>query len=197
MITRIADAPRIRNAAATRSAILAAARARFVRESYENVGMRDIAADAGVDAALISRYFGSKEELFTEVLNSAKRPETLFAGDVSDFGRRVAQQIVDEPQDCDKLSTIMILLRSVSSPTAIEIVRRAGRERMLDPFVAWIGGPDAALRAQLACSIMMGMAVDRALNADLAQSKEEKAILRTRLAELLQLCVAPVKSPKK
>ena len=49
---------RARNAAATRAAILQAARRRFAREGYDQTGLREVAADAGVDAALISRYFG-------------------------------------------------------------------------------------------------------------------------------------------
>ena len=57
-----------RNPIATRAAILDAARDRFLRESYDSVGLRDIAARAGVDVALIGRYFGGKEGLFREVL---------------------------------------------------------------------------------------------------------------------------------
>ena len=57
---------RPRNASATRDAMLAAARERFARHSYDDVGLRDVARDAGVDAALISRYFGSKEDLFRD-----------------------------------------------------------------------------------------------------------------------------------
>ena len=52
----------------TRSEILCAARRRFLAESYENVGLRDIAGDVGVDVALVSRYFGSKDALFREVM---------------------------------------------------------------------------------------------------------------------------------
>ena len=55
-----------RNAGDTRARILAAARVRFAMDAYENVGTRDIAADAGVDAALVNRYFGGKEKLFDE-----------------------------------------------------------------------------------------------------------------------------------
>jgi AcrR family transcriptional regulator len=67
--------PRPRNAAATRAAILEAATGRFAAESYEQVGMRDIARDVGVDPALISRYFGSKEELFRAVLDDCDGKE--------------------------------------------------------------------------------------------------------------------------
>src|SRR6185312_9822540 len=55
---------RPRNAEETRAALLAAARLRFARDGYEATNLRDIAADAGVNVALIPRYFGSKEGLF-------------------------------------------------------------------------------------------------------------------------------------
>ena len=67
-ITQSAPRGHRRSAAARRAAILEAAKARFVRESYDTVSVRDIAADVGVDPALVFRYVGSKEELFAELL---------------------------------------------------------------------------------------------------------------------------------
>lgn len=58
------SSPRPRNAAQTRADILEAARRRFAAEGYEATTLRAIAADVGVDAALVSRYFGSKQDLF-------------------------------------------------------------------------------------------------------------------------------------
>ena len=55
---------RPRNAAQTRADILEAARRRFATDGYERTTLRTIAADVGVDAALVSRYFGSKQDLF-------------------------------------------------------------------------------------------------------------------------------------
>ena len=55
---------RPRNAAQTRADILAAARRRFATEGFERTTLRAIAADVGVDAALVIRYFGSKQDLF-------------------------------------------------------------------------------------------------------------------------------------
>ena len=60
--------PRPRNAAATREAILNSARAAFARAGYDGAGVREIAAGAGVTAMLVNRYFGSKEQLFAEVI---------------------------------------------------------------------------------------------------------------------------------
>lgn len=56
--------PRARNAADTRADILAAARQRFGSDGYERTTLRAVAADVGVDAALVIRYFGSKQDLF-------------------------------------------------------------------------------------------------------------------------------------
>jgi len=58
---------RIRDAGRTRDELLAAARRRFGSEGYERTTIRAIAADVGVDAALVSRYFGSKQELFAAI----------------------------------------------------------------------------------------------------------------------------------
>ena len=64
---------RRRNAATTRQAILQAAHRCFLDESYDSVGLREIASAAGVDVALVSRYFGGKEQLFKEA-QEGKRP---------------------------------------------------------------------------------------------------------------------------
>jgi AcrR family transcriptional regulator len=64
-----------RDAEATRLDLLRAARRRFTVLGYERTMTRDIAADAGVNASLINRYFGSKEGLFTAVVAES---QTLF-----------------------------------------------------------------------------------------------------------------------
>ena len=60
--------PRRRNAAVTREAILLSARKAFAQSGYDGAGVREIAAGAGVTAMLVNRYFGSKEQLFSEVV---------------------------------------------------------------------------------------------------------------------------------
>src|SRR3569623_56523 len=69
---------RPRNAAATRQTILDSARRHFAREGYDNVGLREIAGDAGVDPALVCRYFGGKEHLLKEAVRGDTPP--LFEG---------------------------------------------------------------------------------------------------------------------
>src|ERR1700688_2819705 len=82
--------PRRRNAEATRAAILEAAKAQFARSGYDLTSLRDIAADAGADVALIKRYFGGKESLFTEALKASFRPDFLEGTDRRAFPREIA-----------------------------------------------------------------------------------------------------------
>ncbi|MFP4635273.1 MAG: helix-turn-helix domain-containing protein, partial [Nitriliruptoraceae bacterium] len=44
--------------------MLSAARRRFARDGYDGASIRAIAAEAGVDPALVHHYFGPKRELF-------------------------------------------------------------------------------------------------------------------------------------
>jgi AcrR family transcriptional regulator len=179
-------APRPRNAEATRAAILNAARERFARESYDDVGMRDVAGDVGVDAALVSRYFGSKEDLFTAVLDSCSNGGELMDGDRAEFGRRVAREVIFEARKEGKLKGLLIMLRSVGSAKAMDLVQRTGSERFFRPFAAWVGGEDGAVRARLAAATIMGMAVSRELTAGFDMTPQQCERMADRMGRILQ-----------
>jgi AcrR family transcriptional regulator len=181
-------APRPRNAEATRAAILEAARERFARESYDDVGMRDIARDVGVDAALVSRYFGSKEDLFIAVLNASGDKTRILEGDRSTFGRRMAREAIYKEHGPGKLEHMLIMLRSIGSTKAAELVQRNGRDCFFGPFEQWLGGPDAPVRARLAAGIMMGVSVGSELCVD-DLSPEQCADMERRMAAILQAII--------
>ncbi|HYD44205.1 MAG TPA: TetR family transcriptional regulator [Phenylobacterium sp.] len=176
---------RRRNAEATRQDILDAARCRFACEGYDRAGLREIAADAGVDAALISRYFGGKDELFSAVLASTTNAEELFHGAPEDFAARMARMMVREPQSDTKLDCILIMLRSASSERAAEANRKFGDTHFFEPMAAWIGGADGEVLARLLGALMMGMGVSRAINPDFSLSAAELDQLEARLREMI------------
>ncbi|WP_067466742.1 TetR/AcrR family transcriptional regulator [Nocardia amamiensis] len=64
------SAPSGKRAEHSRRAILTAAREMFIREGFD-AGMDMIAATAGVSKVTVYNHFGSKEELFTEVIGQA------------------------------------------------------------------------------------------------------------------------------
>lgn len=177
---------RPRNAAATREAILAAANARFLAESYDQVGMRDIARDVGVDPALISRYFGSKEDLFNAVLEGCGDGSDLTAGDRATFGERVAHDLVYGPKKEFKLRWLLLMLRSITSPKAAEIIQRGSREKFYQPFTDWVGGEDAELKARMTAGLIMGLTVSRDITGGFDMTPEQCERFKTRIATTLQ-----------
>jgi len=177
---------RPRNAAATREAILSAATRRFTAESYDQVGIRDVAGEVGVDPALISRYFGSKEELFRAVIDDCGSGTDITEGDRATFGERIADDIVYGERKESKLAWLLLMLRSASSAKASEVVQKACTESFYQPFTEWMGGEDAAIRVRLAAGLMMGMFVGRDLAGGLNLTPAECERLKARIARILQ-----------
>lgn len=190
IIHNAAVTARTRNAAATRQAILDAAKLRFRSEGYDEVGMRDVARDAGCDPALVSRYFGSKEELFRQVLTtSGDGGSCLMEVPREQFGAHYARQLVFDNCDCEDMEIVLIMLRASGSAKAAEMVRRATVDEFLKPFAAWLGGDLAEARAYLASSLVMGFALNRSLGGDGAIPEGDRQALYERLAAVLQACV--------
>lgn len=153
-----------RNAAATRDRLLGCATKRFLQESYENVGLRDIAGDAGVDVALVGRYFGSKEQLFREVLRKDGDWEAL-AAKTDDLPSLLAELAAasDLTRDASHIERLLIMLRSASSPQASALVRSAFDEDVLGPLAALLSGPQPQVRAAMAMSVLMGTTIMRTI----------------------------------
>jgi len=165
----MSQAPRRRNAAATRQAILASARRAFARAGYNGVGVREIAAGAGVTAMLVNRYFGSKANLFAEVAADAMRepvilsPENLAAPDLPAALARALVQVT-EP-GAPPLDGFLILLHSASSPQAAEIGREwvsRGHQATLEGMIA---GDLTRERAAVFLSLVAGLQVMRQMMA--------------------------------
>ena len=160
MLPPVDTLPRAKNAAVTRQAMLAAARRRFLQESYENVGLRDVASDAGVDVALVSRYFGNKEDLFKEVLLEGSSNDPGTAAELPARLTAIALEQNGE-DDAGHLERLLIVLRSASSPKAAELVRATLRDDILAPMAELLEGDDPDVRASLALALLMGTAILR------------------------------------
>lgn len=181
---------RLRNAAATRQAILDSARRHFASEGYDNVGVREIARDAGVDPALVSRYFGGKEQLLKEAVRGDRPP--LFAGiSLSQLPAHLTGLLLeDEDEGCgtsaQQLERLLILLRSASSPRASEIIRESAGEDILRPIAALLHGPDAEARASLCLALLIGVGMVRSALAFSSLCDANRSELRGALERLFE-----------
>jgi AcrR family transcriptional regulator len=63
----------------TREAILDAARRRFGEQGYDGATIRGIAADAGVNPALVHHFYGTKERLFAAAMRLPVVPSEVLA----------------------------------------------------------------------------------------------------------------------
>lgn len=190
MLAPVCPSPRARNAAATRQAILQAARRQFARESYENVGLREIAGEVGVDPALVNRYFGNKEGLFREVLRHPDDGEFL-SGVTAETLPDYLAELMTEPQcevSAEKAEWLLIVMHSAGSTQASQIVRETMHEGVLAPVGRMLAGEGAELRAGLVLAVMMGTGVLNTMGIE-SLHKSGDGRLREKLVELLAAAV--------
>lgn len=145
---------RQRNAAATKQAIFEAATQAFARTGYQGAGLREIASDAGVDVALISRYFGSKEKLFEQVLEEHLFIDNLIAGGRENFGQHVMHRLIDESGET--FNSLPLLITSAQVPSIASLCVAMLERRFVQPLGAWLGGSDGEQRATRILMLLTG-----------------------------------------
>ncbi|MEO3746722.1 TetR family transcriptional regulator [Plantactinospora sp. B5E13] len=183
---------RRRDAAATREAILRSAQESFTRVGYDGAGVREVAGNAGVTAMLVNRYFGSKEQLFAEVVDRSFAPRTVVGTDREALTEQTASTLAARTaSDADDLDPFLLMLRSAANPRAAEIIR-AGIERHVGSHVTGLlGGADAAVRAELLLSLIAGVWLMRRVVATPALSEADEETLARHLRDLIWTLVDP------
>ena len=151
----------------TRGAILAAARERFSAQGYDRVRMRDVASDAGVDVALVTYHFGSKDGLFGAALEMPEPMAALMAdvlehGELDDFGERFLRRVLEVWDDERTGGALVALVRSaMSHPPAAERLREFVQAELLRRIAERLDAPDADRRAALFGSQLIGLMLYR------------------------------------
>jgi len=150
----------------TRDDILAAATGAFAEHGFDRATIRDIAARASVDPALVIHYFGSKEALFAQVLELPVRPREVFtraaAADPRDMGSTVTRGFLEawEPPE-QRLRLTAILRSATTNETAMRILRDLLVREVFAPMTQLLGVADGRLRATLVGSQFVGLALLR------------------------------------
>lgn len=146
----------------TRAAILAAARELFAAHGYERTTVRDIAARASIDAAMVMRYFGSKDALFARAADFNLRLPGLENVPPSEIGATLIRHAIELWEGGNGRSGLVILLRSAASnEDAAAKVRDVFASQVM-PALAHAGGTaEARRRAGLVASQILGLALCR------------------------------------
>jgi AcrR family transcriptional regulator len=183
---------RRRDAAATREALLTAARLLIARQGVEATSTRDVAAAAGVNQALVYRYFGSKDKLFTEAVGGGTAaPDSVLADTpLADLPRALLHRTLDIMPGGDRASSLATLATGAND----ELVRAIIRERIEASFGTGLAdrltGPDPRLRAELLAALITGITVLR----EKIGTPAITAADRDDLARYVELMAAPLLS---
>src|ERR1700755_154838 len=79
----------------TKAAILKAAQELFAEQGYERATVRDIAARAAIDPAMVIRYFGSKEGLFAQATAFDLKLPDLAGIPTDEIGATLVAHFID------------------------------------------------------------------------------------------------------
>ncbi len=150
----------------TRDEILDAARDCFAERGFDRATIRDIAARARVDPALVLHYFGSKDKLFAAALEIPLDPRAVLkrvmAHDRGDMGVAIARAFLDAWEPAGTRSALVAMWRSaMTNETAMALVRDFMWRRMFTPLTATLGVADGDARATLIGSQLIGLAMVR------------------------------------
>ena len=157
---------RTRDSAVTRRALLSAAQHLFGQKGYERTTTREIGTAAGVDPALIARYFGSKADLYL----AAVAADRLDGSDGSDAPfadlAEVAEVVLRRSAKHGPGPTLQALVRHDASPEIRDAATARLVRRMVEPLTAQYAAAGAdrpGLRAQLAVAAILGTALGHSL----------------------------------
>ena len=146
----------------TRAAILSAAQALFADLGYERTTVRDIAARASIDPAMVMRYFGSKDELFARTTVFDLKLPDLAPVAPSQLGETLITHFLELWEGSLSNGSLTILLRaSASNEDAAAKVRSIFVGQVM-PMLAKAASPaQMPTRAGLVASHLLGLAMCR------------------------------------
>lgn len=150
----------------TRERLVDAARRRFMAEGYQAVSLRSLASEVGVDVAMISYFFGSKQGLFGEAMALPVNPVAVFnlviAGDLEDLPERLLTHFLAVWDGADTGPQLQALaIAATAQPELGRVVREAVSSEIVEGLAKRIGGRGAAQRAAAFTAQITGLVFAR------------------------------------
>jgi AcrR family transcriptional regulator len=151
----------------TRAAILDAARGFFATRGLSGTSVRAVAAQAGVDPALVHHYFGTKAELFMAALALPFDPREVLGPVVAQgpdgAGERLLRVFLSVWDDPELQVPMVALARSLTDPSSRELMRDGFITVVIGPLADAMGIDEPERRMPLVASQVMGLVLMRYL----------------------------------
>lgn len=147
--------------------IIDAAREHFMRDGYEQATVRRVAADAGVDVAMVYYHFGNKEGLFNAaVLDTPQHPlhqlALLLDEGTQDIGARLVRDVITRWDQGASFDPLLTVFRSAGvQPLARTLLHDSLAGPVAQRIATEFGVDDAELRVELVTVHLVGLAFAR------------------------------------
>jgi AcrR family transcriptional regulator len=150
----------------TREAILQAAKRLFAERGFEGASMRAIAAEAGVDAALITHFFGSKANLLGAAIEwpfdvDREIPRILKAGKDRAGESLVTLFVRTWDREGSRHPAITLLRAAMTEPSAAELLADFMHARLFGPLLSELGSDQIDIRVNLVAGQLAGLGLAR------------------------------------
>lgn len=157
---------RPRGASDNRDRILASARELFANNGIDKTSIRAVAAAAGVDAALVHHYFGTKQQLFAAAIRIPIDPMEVLRPmretPVEELGLRLPSVLLPI-WDSELGAGLIATLRSLLTGADVDLVRSFLQEVVVAEVGSRVDTPPGTgvMRAQFVASQLMGVVMAR------------------------------------
>lgn len=150
----------------TREAILDAARRSFGERGYNAATIRAIAADAGVDPALVLHYFGNKADLFAAAVRMPMAPSEPLAMlaevDREHLGEAIVRLVLRVWENPEALAVWLGLIRSAAADEdAAKLFREFATSVIFERIGQLLDSSDVEYRLSLVGSQIIGLGIAR------------------------------------
>ena len=146
----------------TRAAILKAAQELFADQGYERTTVRDVAARAAIDPAMVMRYFGSKEALFARATAFDLRLPDLTVVARRRIGATLIAHFLDVWEGERSTGSLTSLLRAAASnEDAAAVIRTIFGGQVVPMLMQVVPPAELPVRAPLVATQILGLAFAR------------------------------------
>ncbi|MBO0128464.1 TetR/AcrR family transcriptional regulator [Agrobacterium sp. OT33] len=154
----------VRGEGETRQRILDAAIRSFAEASYDEVSLREIATDVGVDVAYVHRSFGSKEQLFQEALDVAGADSGVSEDARDELVKSLTDKLFDRPHSTTShgVEPLLLLIRSLTSQKAGQLSGAQIEREFIEPIRTKLGDANG-FRSTVIMSLLIGLSIMRNL----------------------------------
>ncbi len=139
-----------------------AAQELFTERGYERTTVRDIADRAGVNQALLFRYYGSKEDLFHVVLATESRVLVTESPAEQVLAKTLARMLSPDRVEAQE-SVWLAALRSSGHDSAADAIRKELSQDYVRALGSLTDAEDAELRVDLVLAWLVGLGTLRSV----------------------------------